>query len=207
MMAPFYKYNLFGLEFSLVIAFVIGIFFGFFLERAGFGNGRKLALQFYLKDLTVFKVMFTAIITAMLGVYILSAIGVLDYSLVYISDTYLLPQIVGGLLLGLGFVVGGYCPGTSVVAFGTGKLDGIVFIIGVMFGIFIFGEFYPVVEDFFNSSHMGKVTLPELLNIDYGIIVFIVVVLAVLGFALAGWVENKIGFDRDKRLDPEKIKK
>ncbi|MFP4529088.1 MAG: YeeE/YedE thiosulfate transporter family protein [Candidatus Kapaibacterium sp.] len=207
MIAPFFKYNLFGVEFSLVVAFAIGLLFGFFLERAGFGNARKLALQFYLKDLTVFKVMFTAIITAMLGVLILSGIGFLDYSLIYISDTYLAPQIVGGVLLGLGFVVGGYCPGTSVVAFATGKLDGIVFIIGVMFGIFIFGELYPVFEGFFMSGHMGKVTLPELLGLEYGLVVFIVVILALLGFAGAEWVERKIGFSREKRLDPEKLNK
>ena len=64
MNAPFYKFGLFGDEASFILAFVIGIGFGFFLERAGFGSGRKLAAQFYLRDLSVLKVMFTAIITA-----------------------------------------------------------------------------------------------------------------------------------------------
>ena len=104
MNAPFYKFGLFGDEASFILAFVIGIGFGFFLERAGFGSGRKLAAQFYLRDLSVLKVMFTAIITAMTGLYLLSRFGMVDLSLVYLGPTFLVPQIVGGLLLGFGFV-------------------------------------------------------------------------------------------------------
>ena len=83
MNAPFYKFGLFGDEASFVIAFLIGIGFGFFLERAGFGSARKLASQFYLCDLSVLKVMFTAIITAMTGLYVFSRLGMLDLSLVF----------------------------------------------------------------------------------------------------------------------------
>ena len=102
MTAPFYQYGMFGDETSLVLAFLIGIGFGFFLERAGFGSARKLVSQFYLNDLAVFKVMFTAIVTAMLGVTYLAWIGWLDLSLVYLVPTFLLPQVVGGLILGVG---------------------------------------------------------------------------------------------------------
>ena len=100
MMAPFFKFGLFGDNLGLVAAFLIGIGFGFFLERAGFGNARKLAAQFYLTDLRVFKVMFTAIVTAMLGVYYLSVFGFMDLSLVYLTPTFLPSQIAGGLILG-----------------------------------------------------------------------------------------------------------
>ena len=123
MSAPFFKFGLFGDEASLIVAFLIGTSFGFFLERAGFGSARKLVAQFYLTDLAVFKVMFTAIVTAMLGVTYLAWMGVLDLSLVYLVPTYWAAQVVGGLLLGVGFVVGGYCPGTSVAAVATGKID------------------------------------------------------------------------------------
>jgi len=99
MNTPFYKYGAFGDETSLVVAFVIGIGFGFFLERAGFGSARKLVSQFYLNDLAVFKVMFTAIVTAMLGTTYLAWMGVLDLSLVYLTPTVLWPQLVGGLVL------------------------------------------------------------------------------------------------------------
>jgi len=129
MSAPFYKLGAFGDEASLIVAFLIGIGFGFFLERAGFGSARKLVSQFYLDDLAVFKVMFTAIATAMLGATYLAWAGFLDLSLVYLVPTYWVAQVVGGLVLGVGFVVGGYCPGTSLVSTATGKLDGLVFVV------------------------------------------------------------------------------
>jgi hypothetical protein len=84
MTAPFFEYGLFGESASLVVAFLIGIAFGWFLERSGMGSARKLAGQFYLRDLTVFKVMFTAIVTALLGVFWLGWVGVLDVSRIYV---------------------------------------------------------------------------------------------------------------------------
>jgi hypothetical protein len=190
---PFFKYGLFSDDVSLVVAFVIGIGFGFFLERAGFGNGRKLAAQFYFNDLTVFKVMFTAIITAMVGIYYLSVIGWMDLSLVYLNPTYIVPQTIGGLLLGFGFVIGGYCPGTSCVSAVTGKIDGMIYLLGIVVGIFIFGEIFPLVSNFYNSTPMGQITLSQLFNIPYGILVFAVVLMAIGGFAAAEWAEKKLG--------------
>jgi len=192
MNAPFFKYGLFGDDVSLVIAFIIGIGFGFFLERAGFGSSKKLAAQFYFTDLTVFKVMFTGIITAMVGVYYLSAIGFVDLSLVYLTPTFLLPQVVGGLILGVGFVVGGYCPGTSCVAASTGRIDGMVYLLGVIFGIFVFGEAFPLVSNFYVSTPMGQITLPQISGLPYGLLVFLVVLMALGGFAGAEWVEKKM---------------
>lgn len=191
MNAPFFKFGLFGDDVSLIVAFVIGIGFGFFLERAGFGSGRKLAAQFYFTDLTVFKVMFTAIITAMVGLFWLSWVGFVDLSLVYITPTYIVPQIVGGLILGMGFVVGGYCPGTSCVAAATGKLDAFVYLGGIIVGIFVFGEVFPLVAGFYESTPMGQVTIPQYFGISYGIMVFLVVLMAIGGFAGASWVEKK----------------
>ncbi|MBI5474669.1 MAG: YeeE/YedE family protein [Ignavibacteriae bacterium] len=192
MNAPFFKFGLFGDEASLIVAFIIGIGFGFFLERAGFGSGRKLAAQFYFTDMTVFKVMFTAIVTAMLGLFWLSVLGVVDLSLVYVSQTYLAPQIVGGLILGVGFVIGGYCPGTSCVSAATGRYDAMIYILGIIAGVFVFGEAYPLLKDFYSSGAMGKVTLPELFGVSYGLVVFLVVLMAVGGFVGAEWVEKKL---------------
>lgn len=193
MNAPFYKFNLFNDEVSLIIAFILGIGFGFFLERAGFGSARKLAAQFYFKDMAVLKVMFSAIVTAMIGLFYLNWIGFIDLSLVYKGDTYLLPQIAGGLILGIGFVIGGYCPGTSCVAVSTGRTDGIIYLLGVMAGIFFFGELFPLLTDFFYSTNMGEITLPELVNLPYGLIVFLVVLMAIGAFAGAEWAEKKFG--------------
>jgi len=191
MNAPFFKFDYFGEETSLIFAFIIGIGFGFFLERAGFGSGRKLAAQFYLTDLTVFKVMFTAIVTAMVGLFWLSVLGIVDLSLVYVSNTFLAPQIAGGLILGVGFVIGGYCPGTSCVAASTGKYDGMIYLLGIIAGIFLFGEVFPLLNNFYSSSAMGKVTLPEFFGVSYGLIVFLVILMALGGFVGAEWVEKK----------------
>jgi hypothetical protein len=190
-MAPFYKYGFFGDEMSLVLAFVLGTGFGFFLERAGFGSARKLAAQFYLYDMSVFKVMFTAIVTAMLGVTYLGWMGWLDLSLVYLVPTYLVPQIVGGLVLGVGFVVGGYCPGTSVASLATGRIDGFVYAGGIGAGTLAYAEVYPWIKGFVNSNEMGQVTLPEVLQLPWGVIVFAVVVIAVTGFYGATLVERR----------------
>ncbi len=193
MNAPFYKYGLFQDEVSLVVAFVIGIGFGFFLERGGFGNGRKLAAQFYFTDMTVLKVMFTAIVTAMVGLYYLSVFGVVDLALVYVNPTYLLPQVLGGLILGIGFVVGGYCPGTSCVAVSTGRIDGLVYLMGIVAGVFVFGEAYPLIKGLYFATPMGQVTLPQLFNLPYGVLVFAVVAMALGAFAAAEWGEKKLG--------------
>ena len=193
MMTPLFKYGLFGEEFSLLIAFVLGIGFGFCLERAGFGSARKLAAQFYLYDMSVFKVMFTAIVTAMLGVTYLGWIGWLDLGLVYLVPTHLGPQLVGGLVLGVGFVVGGYCPGTSVASLATGRIDAMVYALGIFAGTFVYAEVYPAIKGFVNADAMGQVTLPEVLGLPYGLVVFAVVVIAVAGFWGATKVERWVG--------------
>lgn len=193
MTAPLYKYGAFGDETSLVVAFAIGLGFGFFLERAGFGSARKLVSQFYLDDLAVFKVMFTAIVTAMLGVTYLAWMRVLDLSLVYVSPTYLWPQIAGGLALGIGFAIGGYCPGTSVAATATGRLDGLAYVAGLLAGTLAFAEAFPLLQGFYRSGDFGRLTLPDVLGLPYGVVVFGVVLVAVAGFWGAGWIERRFG--------------
>jgi hypothetical protein len=192
MSAPFYKLGAFGDEASLIVAFLIGIGFGFFLERAGFGSAKKLVSQFYLNDLAVFKVMFTAIVTAMLGVTYLSWAGFLDLSLLYLVPTYWVAQVVGGLLLGVGFVVGGYCPGTSIAATATGKIDGLVFVLGFAAGTLAFALAFPLVKGLYVAGDLGTKTLPQVLGIPYGILVFGVVLMAVFGFMGATWVAKRM---------------
>ncbi len=191
MNAPFFKFGLFGDEASLLVAFLIGIGFGFFLEQAGFGSAKKLTDQFYFKDMAVFRVMFTAIVTAMLGLFYLGAFGWVDLSLVFIQPTFLWPQIVGGLLLGIGFVIGGYCPGTSMVAVATGKLDALAFVAGIFAGIFAIGEAWPAISGFAESSALGRLTLPEVLGLAPGLVVFLVVLMAIGGFWGAAALEKR----------------
>lgn len=197
MTAPLYTAGLFGEEASLLVAVLIGVGFGFFLERAGFGSARKLVSQFYLTDLAVFKVMFTAIVTAMLGVTLLSAIGVLDLSEVYLTPTYWAPQIVGGLLLGAGFVIGGYCPGTSIAAAATGRVDGVVCALGILAGTLTFAGLFPALKEFYYMGSAGELTLPQLLNLPYGLLVSGVFAMALGGFYGASVIERRFGARSD----------
>jgi len=183
--APYFES--FSLGVYLTLAVVIGFFFGFFLERAGFSSARKLTGQFYFRDWSVLKVMFTAIVTAMLGLGYLSALGWIDMSLVYIPPTYVWPQLLGGLLLGTGFIMGGYCPGTSVVAAVVGRLDALFFLAGIVAGGVVFGLLYPAVEEFYVSGSLGTLTLPEWLDLNVGIVILAVVAMAVGAF----WVAEK----------------
>jgi len=184
---------------SYVVYFVIGTLFGATLETAGFGNSTKLAAQFYFKDLTVFKVMFTAIIVACTLIFLTSALGLLDYNLVWVPPTYLWPGIVGGLIMGVGFIVGGFCPGTSLVAMMTGKIDGVFFVLGVLTGIFIFGETVSQIAVFFESSYVGRFTLPELFGLSYGAVVVLVVLMALFMFWGAQKIEGAVGGETAQR--------
>jgi rhodanese-related sulfurtransferase len=185
--------ELFGHYGSYMIYLLVGLAFGATLETAGFGNSKKLAAQFYFKDLTVFKVMFTAIIVACTLIFLSSATGLLDYNLVWVPPTYLWPGIVGGLVMGVGFIVGGFCPGTSLVAMATGKVDGVFFVLGVLTGIFLFGETVSSFAVFFDSSYMGRFTLPQLFGLDYGTVVLLVVIMALLMFWGAEKIESAVG--------------
>ncbi len=193
MFAPLFKYDYFGVEVSYIIAFIIGILFGYTLERAGFSSSRKLALQFYLRDMTVLKVMFTGIVVAMLGILYLNLADVLDMSLIYINPTYIWPQMLGGLIMGVGFVIGGYCPGTSLVASTVGKLDGMMYVLGALFGMFIYGEIFPAIKSIAESGYMGEVTLSDWLHLRPGLIAFFIVIMALAMFGFAEWAEKRFG--------------
>jgi hypothetical protein len=188
MNGPFYDYGWIGEEASLIIALFIGVGFGFFLERAGLGSAKKLSAQFYGRDLTVFKMMFTAIITAMIGAFFLNWFGFLQLELVHLTPTYVLPQVIGGLVFGLGFIIGGYCPGTSCVASSTGSIDGFFNVGGLLVGILLFGELYPYLEDIYTATPLGQITMVEYFDMPAGILVFIISLVAILGF----WASEKL---------------
>ncbi len=175
-----------------LIYFAIGLAFGFILESAGFGDSRKLAGQFYFKDLAVLQVMFTAIVTAMLLVFWAVSLGWLDYEAIWVNPTYLWPGITGGLIMGVGFIVGGFCPGTSLVSLATLKLDGAFFVLGVFTGIFVFGETVESFSDFYNSSYLGRLTLMDVFGLDTGVVVLMVVVMAIGMFAGGAWVRDRL---------------
>lgn len=176
---------------SLAPALGLGLGFGFFLEQGGMGNARKLAGQFYLTDLSVFKVMFSAILTAMLGLFWLGRLGIVDPARIFVPPTYLLPHLVGGLVFGVGFVMGGLCPGTSCVAASTGRRDGLALMGGMLAGVLAFDELFPRIQGFYESTPLGVVTLPGTLGLAPGVVVLLLVVVALVGFRGAEWLERR----------------
>jgi len=190
---PFYENGVFGDGAALALALLIGFVFGWFLERGGLGSARKLAGQFYLTDMTVLKVMFSAIVTAMLGSFWLARLGLLDLARVFVPATYVLPQIAGGLIFGVGFVVGGLCPGTSCVAAATGRKDGFAVMAGMCAGILLFGLAFPWLETFYASTPLGAATLPALFGVSRGTVVFCITVLALAAFFGASRLERRFG--------------
>ncbi len=186
-MAPLDLTGTFGVTGSYLVYIGIGFCFGFILESSGFGDSRRLAAQFYFSELRVLKVMFTAIVVAMLLVFWASALGLLDYDVLMVKHTWLWPGIVGGLIMGVGFILGGYCPGTSLVSTATLKIDGMFFLFGHIVGVLAFGETVGYFYEFWNSSYLGRFTLPELFGLETGVVVLLVVCLALamfLGFGL-----------------------
>ena len=171
----------------------IGVGFGGVLEASGFGDSRRLAAQFYLRDMTVLKVMFGAIITAATLIVLGNALGLVEFGRLYVNFTYLWPQIVGGLIMGAGFIVGGFCPGTSVVAVATLKVDGMVFLLGVAVGIYAFGDTVAAYEGFYESGAMGRFTVADWLGIDLGWALLGVVLMALAMFYAGELAEAVFG--------------
>ncbi len=194
MILPIESLDTTSYQFGLIVAVAIGFGFGFVLERSGFGRSTKLAAQFYLRDMTVFKVMFTAIVTAMLGFVLLDAMGIVSFAETrqqIASWTWIGPMIAGGFLLGAGFIISGYCPGTSIVAAASGNVDGIAAVGGVVAGTWVYSELFriPAVAGFHNSGEKGALFLDDLLGVSPRLLAGIIALVAIALFFGAEKVE------------------
>lgn len=187
-MGPLLYTGAISYETSLWLALPIGIMFGFVLEKAGFGDSRNLTNIFYFRDMRVLRVMFSALVTAMIGLIILSYLGLFDYKVLVeesLMKSYFWPQLIGGVIFGLGFVVGGYCPGTAIVGVASGKIDSIVFLLGMVFGIWVFAFGWPVWGWFYKSSDLGRLTLWQFFGTSRDVMALIILVMALAAFVLA----------------------
>ncbi|MEJ5251134.1 MAG: YeeE/YedE family protein [Chthonomonadetes bacterium] len=184
--------NLISENLNYILALFIGIAFGAILEQAGFSSSRRLVGLFYGYDFTVLRVFFTAGIVAMVGVMALQHFGLLDMNLVYINPTFLWSAIIGGLIMGLGFVIGGYCPGTSFCAAAIGKLDAVALIAGALVGVFLFAEGYPLFEGLYKAAYLGSPRIYQTLGIPANMFAFVMVVFALAAFGVAGFVERRV---------------
>jgi len=176
---------------NLFLAFIIGTGFGFVLEQSGFSSSRKLAGVFYGYDTVVLKVFFTAAITAMLGLLFFSLFGWVDLDLVYVNPTYLTSAIIGGIIMGAGFIIGGYCPGTSFCGASIGKIDAFVFIGGLFIGVLIFGLGYNLWDGMYMAKFLGSPKISTTLGLSDGFFAFLLIIIALAMFAAAEWAEKK----------------
>ncbi|MGQ7870840.1 YeeE/YedE thiosulfate transporter family protein [Sunxiuqinia sp. sy24] len=190
-MGPLVPY-LISNEFNLMIALLAGIGFGFVLEQAGFSSTKKLAGLFYGYDFTVLKVFFTAGVTAMIGVLLFGHWGILELSLIYINPTFLWSALLGGAIMGLGFIIGGFCPGTSICAAAIGKLDGVAFVFGSALGIVAFAESFPFFEDIYLAENWGPLLINEQLGLSKPVFAVLLTAIALIAFYLTHLIENKV---------------
>ncbi len=181
-----------GNELNFIVALIIGIFFGVILEQAGFSTSKKLVGLFYGYDFTVLRVFFTAGIVAMIGVIALEHFGLLDINLTYINPTFLWSALIGGLIMGLGFVVGGFCPGTSICAAAIGKIDAMIFIVGSFIGVLIFAEGYPLFEGLYKAENWGNIRVFDSLGMQQTVFAFILTAFSLFAFWMVSIIENKV---------------
>ncbi len=175
-----------------VIALLLGGGFGFALEASGFSSSRKIMGTFFGYDFVVLRVFFTAAVTAMTGILYFDYMGWMDASMLYINPYYVMSAIVGGIIMGMGFALGGFCPGTSFCGIAIGKIDAMFFTAGLFIGVFIFSELYPLFEGMYNSRNLGGVKIYELLGMRETVFAFLLIVAAVGMFYGAGFVEKKV---------------
>jgi len=194
-MGPLVVYEIISENVNLFLAFIIGIGFGFVLESNGFSSSRRLAGMFYGYDTTVLKVFFTAAIVGSVGLLFLGLFKWIDLSSIYINPTYLWSTLGGGVVMGAGFIMGGYCPGTSFCAASIGKLDALAFIGGMFIGILIFTEGYPLWEGFYNAKFMGSPVISEMIGTSRGFLTLLIILVALGMFWVGEWAEKKFARD------------
>jgi hypothetical protein len=192
MIGPIISSGLVSAAWDNVFAVFLGMGFGFALEASGFSSSRKIIGTFFGYDFVVVKVFFTAAIVASLGLLYLNYLGLVDYSLLYIQPTFMTSAIVGGIIMGIGFAMGGFCPGTSVCATAIGRLDGLAFLGGMFIGVFLFSETFSWWENMYYSGSQGAKMINTVFGISPELFTFLLVIMAIGMFYGAGWVQGKV---------------
>lgn len=175
---------------AFLMAGLIGLLFGFSLERAGLASSRKIAGVFSFRDMTVLKVMFTALLTAMLGLQFLLVFGLVAADQIHWLPTLYGGQVLGGLLLGAGFGLAGWCPGTAAAGLATGRLDALVFLVGAVLGCVVYNEVFPFTQRFTSWGDLGVVSAWETLKLSKGHFILGLTVLGAACLVGAEFVER-----------------
>lgn len=177
-----------------LLGLAVGFLFGLVLEGAGFGSPRKLTAQFTLRDFAVFKVMFVAVIVAAALLWLADAIGWMLATRIYVPTLFFWAVAAGGALIGAGFAIGGYCPGTSAVGFASGRLDALVFMLGMVVGIGLFAGLFDDIEPFYRAAEGAEgETLDRLLDLPAIVVIAVLAVVAAAGYRIGSSLERRYG--------------
>ena len=171
---------------TLMYGLITGILFGFFLQKGRVLRYDKQINALLLQDMTIVKFMLSHIVVAMIGVYFLLDLGMVQLSL---KPTILGAVIIGGLIFGFGWGLLGYCPGTSLGALGEGRIDAIWGIAGMLVGAAIYAEAYPyLLKTVLTWGNYGKITIPQILGVNHW---FVIIPFILLVGALFTWFEKE----------------
>lgn len=194
MIETYFGANLLSSFPAFISALIIGIAFGWCLEQAGFGSSRRLSGIFYFRDMAVLKVMFSAVITAALGLLILFNLGLISPESIYFPETFWGAQIIGGLLFGVGFVIGGWCPGTAAVGAVSGKFDALIFLFGAGLGSMAFSESFDMIKPYYLMGASGVRFVYDDLGLPVGQFALLLTLVAIAAFWISELIETKFDF-------------
>jgi uncharacterized protein len=181
---------------TYVIALILGVFFGFSLNKAGLTKYHKIVNVFRLTDMTVLKFMMTALVVSMTGLYFLRELGLVTFPSV--PATYVVGNLVGGLIFGVGMALTGFCPGTCAAGSGEGKLDYLIpGLLGFLVGAVLYGIAYPTIFPAISAiANVGNVVIPDMWDLSP--------LLTVVFFALASvflfYLIDRAGLHRKEKL-------
>lgn len=168
------------------IGLITGLLFGFLLQKGEVLRFEKQVGFMLLKDMTIIKFMFSAVLVGMVGIYAFHSAGIISLS---IKATHVGAIIIGGLLFGIGWAIAGFCPGTSVGALAEGRIHAFWAILGMLVGAAIFAEVYPALKTtVLTWGNYGKITLPQILGISPWPVVAVFIA---VGLGMFYWFEKK----------------
>ena len=167
-----------------MIGFIVGVLFGAGLLLAGLADPDKIIGTLRLKDFHAMRTIIVFILVGMLGTWILALLGMANFS---VKPAAILSVLIGGALLGTGFGLTGYCPGTALACAATGRIDAMVTVLGMFVGALVFILIYPgIAQPIEEIANFKKVMLPEITGIPRGVWVVVIVTFGSLALILTG---------------------
>lgn len=170
---------------QLFLGLIMGFFFGFLLQKGGVAKYDVIIGQLLLKDFTVIKIILSAIVVGMIGIYLMKGMKLVQ---LHPKPGSFGITVIGGLIFGIGFALLGYCPGTISAAIGQGNLDALLGgLVGIIIGSGIFAHLYPKLDKVLSKGWFGEITIPEYLKVNAWMVIIPLCLLIILFFY---WLES-----------------